>query len=122
MKAESQLAIRVKSFGYAFQGIATLLRTQVNARIHAVATMIVVLAAWYWQLSALEWCVLLLAIAMVFSAEAVNTALEILCDKVEPEQHAAIKQVKDVAAAAVLLAAIAAAFIGLIIFVPRIFC
>jgi diacylglycerol kinase len=121
MKAQSQLATRVKSFGYAFQGIATLLRTQVNARIHAVATALVVLAAWYWQVSALDWCVLLLAIAMVFSAEAVNTALEILCDKVEPEQHAAIKQVKDVAAAAVLLAAIAAAIIGLIVFVPRIF-
>jgi diacylglycerol kinase (ATP) len=120
MKAQSQFAARAKSFGYAFQGIATLLRSQLNARIHALAMVIVVLAAWYWQVSALQWCVLVLTIAMVLSAEAVNTALEILCDKVEPEQHAAIKQVKDVAAAAVLLVAIAAAIIGLIIFLPLI--
>ena len=120
MKAQLQFAARAKSFAYAFQGLATLLRTQVNARIHALAMVIVVLAAWYWQVSALQWCVLLLTIAMVLSAEAVNTALEILCDKVEPEQHAAIKQVKDVAAAAVLLVAIAAAIIGLIIFLPLI--
>jgi diacylglycerol kinase len=111
---------RVKSFGYAFAGIATLLHAQQNARIHAVAVIVVVAAGWHCQLSGVEWGLVILAMGLVTSAEAMNTALEILCDRVEPEQHPAIKQVKDVAAAAVLLAAIAAAAIGALVFVPKI--
>ncbi len=120
MKPESIFRARLKSFIYAFEGLVTLLRTQHNARIHLGAAALVVAAAWYYQVSALEWCLLVLAIGLVFSAEAANTALEILADRVEPEQDPAIKQVKDVAAAAVLLAAGAAALLGAIVFLPRV--
>lgn len=113
------LAARGRSFGHAFRGVAELLRTQHNAWIHAAVTLAVVAAGVGFGASALEWAVLCLAMGLVWAAEGVNTALETLGDAVSADSHPLIGRAKDVAAAAVLLASIAAAAAGLCIFVPK---
>lgn len=111
---------RFNSFRYAFKGIADLLKSQPNARIHLVATIGVLTAGAFLELSLNEWCLIILSIAFVFSAEAANTAIEYLTDLVSPDYHPLAGKAKDVAAAAVLLAAIGAAIVGFIIFLPKI--
>lgn len=105
---------------YAFRGIKELIKSEPNARIHLIATVCVVLAGLYFKLSLTEWMAIIIVIGGVFSAEAVNSALETLCDLVSPGFHPFVKRIKDLAAGAVLLVAIAAASVGLIIFVPKI--
>lgn len=117
--AEFSVAARMKSIGYALAGIATMLRTQHNAWLHLAATLAVILAALGLGVSAGEWMALILAIVIVWSAEALNTAFERLCDVAHPDFHPLVKQAKDVAAAAVLIAATGAIAVGLIIFGPR---
>ena len=112
-------AARARSFGYAFRGIVTLLATQHNAWIHAAATVVVVGLGVALGVSRLEWALLVFAIALVWTAEGLNTALEWLCDVAAPEYSPLVKKAKDVAAAAVLLAAIGSALIGLLVFGPR---
>ncbi len=112
---------RVASFGYATKGIVTLVRTQPHAQIHLAATVIVALLGWGFGVTRMEWALLLMAIGTVWSAEAANTAIEFLVNLVHPEWHPAAGRVKDMAAAAVLLAAIAAAFIGVLVFYPYVF-
>lgn len=109
-----------RSFKYAFCGIATLLRTAPNARVHAMAAILAIAAGCILGISTVEWCVVIICIAMVISAEAVNSAVEFLADRISVEHHPLLKQAKDVAAAAVLILAIAAAAIGTIIFIPKI--
>lgn len=111
---------RLRSFGYAIAGIGTLIRTQANARIHLLATVVVVTLGFVLEVSRGEWCALLLAGGMVWLAEGMNTALEFLVDLVSPEHHPLAGKAKDVAAGAVLLAALFAAAVGLLIFLPRI--
>jgi diacylglycerol kinase (ATP) len=111
---------RVNSFTYAFRGIGILLRSQVNARIHLVATVIVVGAGVWLQLSASDWGLVTLAIAAVWVAEGFNTAIEFLVDLVSPEVHPLAGKIKDVAAGAVLMAAFGAVVVGLLIFGPPI--
>jgi diacylglycerol kinase len=82
----------IRSFGFAFAGIATLLRTQRNARIHACATMAVVAAGFYFHVTPMEWCLLALAITGVWVAEAFNTALEFLADAVSPDINPLVKK------------------------------
>ncbi len=110
---------RLASFGFAFKGLKTLVRTQPNARIHLLATVVVVLAGWYFPLRTHEWLWLIGAMAGVWVTEALNTALEFLTDLVSPDYHPLAGHAKDVAAAAVLLAALAAVLIGLLIFLPH---
>ena len=112
-------AARLKSIGYALEGIATLVRSQHNAWIHLTATIAVVAAGAYFAVSSGEWLALIFAIALVWCAEALNTAFEFLCDVASPEFHPKVKQAKDVAAAAVLFASMAAVAVGLLIFGPR---
>jgi len=112
-------AARARSFGFAFRGVATLLASQHNAWIHAAATLAVVGLGLALGVSRLEWALLVFAIALVWTAEGLNTALEWLCDVAAPEYHPLVKQAKDVAAAAVLLAAIGSALVGLLVFGPR---
>ncbi len=109
---------RAKSFRYAFAGIGFMLRTQHNAWLHAVATIAVVAAGLAVDLQASDWKWLVLTIAMVWVAEAMNTAFEHLCDVVSPEFHASVKTAKDVAAGAVLICAIGAVAMGWLIFAP----
>ncbi len=113
------LAQRWRSVGFAWQGIKFLLATQANARIHALATVAVVLAGLYFQVSRLEWLALVAAIAWVWVAEALNTGLECVVDLVSPQQHPKAAQAKDVAAAGVLLASVAAVVVGAIVFGPK---
>jgi diacylglycerol kinase (ATP) len=112
-------AARARSFGFAFRGVVTLLATQHNAWIHAAATVAVVALGVALGVSRLEWALLIFAIALVWTAEGLNTALEWLCDVAAPEYNPLVKKAKDVAAAAVLLAAIGSALIGLLVFGPR---
>jgi diacylglycerol kinase len=111
---------RIESFGYAFKGIATLFTTQINARIHAVVLTFVVLAGFYFKIERTEWLVITLVAALVLSAEAMNTAVEFVVDLVSPDYHPLAGKAKDVAAAAVLLAAFGAIIVGLIVFLPKI--
>ena len=110
---------RIHSFGHALAGIRSLIRTQPNARIHLVATVVVCAAGFSFRVSAGEWIALVVAIAIVWSAEALNTAGEFLADEISQEYRERIKQAKDIAAAGVLFAAIGAAIVGAIVFLPR---
>lgn len=109
---------RVRSFGYAFTGLATLVREQHNARIHLLATLVVAAAAMYLQVSRLDWLILLLTVALVWLAESLNTALEYLADASVPEQHPLVGKAKDVAAAGVLLCAAFAVVVAGLVFIP----
>jgi diacylglycerol kinase (ATP) len=109
----------MKRFAYAIQGVAFLVRTQRNARLHLLATLGVCAAGIYFGLSRAEWLWITAAIVLVWSAEAFNTALEQLADALHPERHPAIGRAKDVAAGAVLIAALGAAVIGMLVFVPH---
>ena len=95
-----------------------LLASQHNAWIHAAATVAACALGALLGISAPEWCAVVLAIVAVWVAEALNTAFELLCDAVTPEQSPRVKRAKDVAAAAVLVAAGGAAVVGLLVFVP----
>lgn len=111
---------RLRSVKYAVHGIRIMLRSQQNAWIHAVATIVVVGAGLALRLSIAEWCWIVLAIAAVWTAEALNTAFEFLTDVASPTFHPIAGQAKDVAAGAVLLTAVAAIVIGLLVFGPKI--
>src|SRR4030042_1985376 len=106
-------ASRLESFRCAFRGVRTLLASQHNARIHLLATVAACALGWLLGISALEWCAVAIVIALVWTAEAFNTAFELLCDVASPEFHPLVRKGKDVAAAAGLLAAGGAAVVGL---------
>lgn len=114
-------AARLASFRHAFAGIATLLREEHNARIHLLATVLVLALAWYLQVSKGDYLALLLVIALVWLAEALNSALEYLCDALVPEHHELIAKAKDVAAAGVLICAAVAVAVGALVFLPYMF-
>ncbi len=117
-KSDWNLNKRLKSFYFAFRGIANLF-SEPNACIHAFVAIIVLLCGWYFELTKSEWCAVILCIGGVFMAEAFNTSFEKLCDKVSPEKNHLIAQAKDLAAGAVLIFVIAAVSVGLIIFLPK---
>ena len=95
-----------------------MLRCQHNAWIHAAATVAVLVAAFLFRISRADWCWIILAISIVWTAEALNTAFEFLADAASPEFHPLVRDAKDVAAGAVLLTAVASAVIGSIVFWP----
>ena len=109
----------IKSFSNALRGIAFLFKSQSNARIELIIACIVIIAGILFRISNNEWITILLCIALVLSLEGINTSIEIFADKLHPDFDTEIGKAKDVAAGAVLIAAIVAAFIGFIIFVPR---
>lgn len=111
---------RIRSFGYALQGLAFAVSTQVNFCIHLVAAAAVIGLGFFWGVSSEDWRWLIVAIGLVLAAELLNTAFEHLCNVVQPELHASVKAAKDVAAGAVLVTAIAAAIIGALVFWPYI--
>jgi diacylglycerol kinase (ATP) len=110
---------RLRSFRYAWKGLAWLIRAQPNAQIHLVATICTVAMACWLKVNAGEWCAVLVVIGMVWSAEAVNSALELLADHLAPEEHPLVGRAKDVAAGGVLAAAIIAVTVGVIVFGPK---
>lgn len=110
---------RLKSFRFALDGLKHLFTTQPNAKIHLAVALIVTIAGWFFSLSLTEWALITFAIALVITTEAINTALESLTDLVSPNYHKLAGTAKDVAAAGVLVAAIGAAIIGFLIFLPK---
>ncbi len=112
------LSSRIRSFRNAFRGWWYVLRTQQNAWIHAVIATIVFGISWWLRLSARDWAVIILTVAMVFTAEFINTSIEAVVDLASPKKHPLAKVGKDVGAAAVLIAAVAAVLIGLLILGP----
>ena len=117
--ARFSLAARWQSVTYALRGIGVMLRTQHNAWIHAVATIAVLAAGFAFGIGAGDWLAVVLAIMAVWTAEALNTAFEALCDVASPEFHPMVKRAKDVAAGAVLISAIGALCVGALVFGPR---
>jgi diacylglycerol kinase len=109
----------LKSFGYALNGVAYILRTQRNARIELAVGLVAVLLGLWLGLTSLEWAVLVITIALVVVLEWVNTSLELAVSLASPERHPSAKAAKDVAAACVLLGAITSVVVGLLLFVPR---
>jgi diacylglycerol kinase (ATP) len=101
-------------------GITVMLRSQHNAWIHAAATLAVCVAGLLFRLSTPEWCWIVLAIVAVWTAEALNTAFELLTDVASPGFHPLAGRAKDVAAGAVLISALGSMTIGAIIFGPRV--
>jgi diacylglycerol kinase len=109
---------RIRSFGYAFRGWWHVLRTQQNAWIHAfVSTAVIIVSLWL-RLPPRDLAVLLVTIAIVWAAEFFNTAIEAVVDLASPVRHPLAEVGKDVGAAAVLIAALAAAGVGLLIIGP----
>jgi diacylglycerol kinase (ATP) len=113
------LVARLRSFTYAGRGIGLMLASQHNARIHAAATCLAVVAGFGLAVSRYEWLALLFAIVSVWTAEALNTALEALCDVASPQFHPLVARAKDVAAGAVLICAVGALVTAGLVFAPH---
>lgn len=118
MNQPFQFTGRIRSFKFALIGVWTMLKTQHNAWVHACATLAVVAAGMSLGVSALEWCLLVLSIMAVWTAEALNTAFEFLADVASPEFHPMVKHAKDIAAGAVLVSAVGSVIIGGLILGP----
>jgi diacylglycerol kinase len=109
----------VRSFGYAFEGLGIMLRTQPNFLVHLTAAVVVILAGVVVRLSAAEMALIVVTIAVVLIVECLNTALEAVCDLVSPGFHPLVKRAKDVSAAAVLIGASASLVIAVLLFAPH---
>jgi len=109
----------IRSFGPALAGLGWALKTQRNLQVHAVATFAVLMFGFWLKIAPWEWCVVALSTGLVWASELLNTAIEVLADRVSKEREEPIRRVKDAAAAGVLLAALAAFSVGLIVFLPK---
>lgn len=118
MTFKTFITSRIAAFGHAFRGWWYVLQTQQNAWIHSfVASVVVVVCLWL-RISPHDWAVIVLTIAMVFTAEFINTAIEAVVDLASPVHHPLAKVGKDVGAGAVLVAALAGVIIGLLVLGP----
>ena len=113
------LKSRLKSFAYALNGLKIFFNTQINGLLHLGATIIVIGTGLYFDLNYYEWCVIVIGIAIVFITEIINTSIEFLTNLISPEYNRMAGKVKDLAAAAVLLAALIAVALAGIIFIPK---
>ncbi|WP_458121709.1 diacylglycerol kinase family protein [Paenibacillus sp. Z6-24] len=104
-------------FYSAIEGVIATFRTERNFRVHVLATMVIIVAGWYFHVDIGDWMLLTLAIAMVLGAELMNTAVEAAVDLCSPDWHPFAKKAKDAAAGAVLVASLAAAVIGIAVFI-----
>lgn len=109
---------RASSFRDAFAGVWHLIRAESNARIHLIMTILVVALGFWLNLPLLHWALIVFAMGMVWTTEAMNTALENLGDLISPDYHPITKRAKDLSAAAVLISSIAAATIGALVLAP----
>jgi diacylglycerol kinase len=112
--------LRLNSFKVAFSGLFILFKTQHHARFHLAAAILVVLVAVVLKASLTEWCILILAICMVMSAEGFNSAIEEIVNFISPDYHKTAGKIKDLAAGAVLISVLGAILAGLLIFLPKI--
>jgi undecaprenol kinase len=109
----------IRSFWYAWRGLARLIASEQNAQVHLFAAIVVGLAAYYLDLNRIEATIVFFAVALVFAVEITNTAIEKLLDVVHPQSHSQIAYVKDALAGAVLIAASIAVIVGLLVFYPH---
>lgn len=110
----------LKSFSFAFQGIIYTIKTEQNMKIHLTISIFVLFASFYFQISKLEWCIVLLTIGGMFCMELINTAIERVIDMYTSEFHPLAKAAKDASAGAALIFAIISVIIGIMIFLPYI--
>ena len=120
MNSPHKARSRIESFRHAFAGLWYVLRTQRNAWIHAIATLVVIVIGLWLKIEWRDWALLILAILVVWLAEIINTALEAITDLASPEIHPLARVGKDVGAGAVLLASITAFIIGILVLMPAI--
>lgn len=111
---------RIRSFRHAIRGIGLMLISQHNAWIHATASILILAVGALFHITEAEWCWLVIAIISVWTAEALNTALEFLADAATTEFHPVVGKAKDVAAGAVLISAVGSVIIALFILGPHI--
>lgn len=109
---------RYNSFKFALRGINSAFRSEPHMRLHVLSALAVVIAGFFFNITALEWCLLAGCIGLVFTAEIFNTAIETLTNLVSPQWHDLAGKTKDLSAGAVLAASVTAAIVGLIIFLP----
>jgi len=119
-QSKFSLRVRISSFKYAFNGLKTVILDEHNAWIQLAVGLCVIVAGVVFKITTAEWIAVVFATGLVLSLEVINTSVEKLSDFVSPENSEAIKKVKDISAAGVLIGSITAAVIGLIIFVPKI--
>jgi len=115
----TEISRLLHAFSYAGAGVVYLFRHEPNARIHLVLSLLAILLAAGLGFSGVEWAILALTIGVVFAAEALNTAIEVLTDLVSPDYHPKAKAAKDVAAAAVTFVAVAAVVMALFLYLPK---
>lgn len=111
---------RIRSFGFAFNGLRILIQEEHNSWIHLFIGSCVIIAGFFLNISTSEWMAITLSIGFVFAIELLNSAVENIANFVSPEKHEVIKKVKDLAAAGVLISSITSVAIGLIVFLPKI--
>ena len=121
MKQRTTVGDFFSGFVDAAKGLGETIRTQFNIRMHFLISLIGIGLGFYYALNGIEWCMIILAIAIVWIAELFNTSIEYFSDFVSPEFNYLVGKVKDISAAAAFLAAITSLAIGLIIFIPKIF-
>lgn len=113
------LSSRLRAFRYAISGLVESMKREAHMKIHVAAAMLTLAAGYLFSITAVEWMLVSICMALVMMAELFNTAIEKICDLVEPNQHPAVKYIKDISSAAVLLVCLAAAICGLVIFYPH---
>ena len=118
MNPKQEYKKMINSFKYAIQGFFSAFKTEKNMKIHTLAMFIVIVLGIWLKLNPIQWCLIVVAIVLVISAELFNTAIETVVDMISPEKNEKAKIAKDISAAAVLAVAIGAAIIGIIIFIP----
>ena len=112
---------RSKSALYALNGLRVLFLEEHNSRIHIAIVIVVVTAGFLLKISNTEWLVICIVIALVFSLEIINSAIENICDYISPQWNEVIKKVKDLAAAAVFVSSVISVICGAIIFLPKLY-
>ena len=107
-----------KSFTYAFRGLGKTLKEEQNLQIQSIAGLVVIILGWYFRIEVEEWLILILVIGLVILMEIINSAIERITDVLKPRLDSYVKEIKDIMAAAVMLASVIAIIVGLIIFLP----
>jgi diacylglycerol kinase len=108
----------IKSFTYAFRGLFKIFREEQNLQVQSISAIIIIAISFAFQIKPWEWCAILICIALVILMETINSAVERMADLLKPRIHSYVKEMKDIMAAAVMIAAILAIAVGLIIFIP----
>ncbi|MCH8902624.1 MAG: diacylglycerol kinase family protein [Bacteroidetes bacterium] len=106
----------LRSVVYAARGVRMAIAGELSLRIHLVVTILTIITGFLLKLDVLEWCLIIIAMGLVWFTELINTAVETLCDMVSPDIHPMIGKTKDIAAGAVLIASITSSLIGLLVF------